>query len=488
MDLKNYPIFNEALYYKDTVSTTNTVTFDVRKFPTVNKNTNKKLNYEEDLYVCTIHRNVFVVYELSEKCCDNCIKFSLLNCSFIIKSNFGHYVFPPAILFTSKKFNLIRSFFEACIENFDLKKEDIINMRRIFEINEFEKLRDQADLITGSLPNLQTGKTGYPRNKIMGFLTHIGIRGTFISKPDAPIGYISINKHIYDLISDRLASDIVIGNRSPSLTDKCIYPFKLSYYESDYDNTIHGNTYIMNGMNLDIDGDELTLYLFLKKSTFMTPNQKAALIELNDFYERRMTLLNDTKYTLCQIHLFYAYKYRYKYDSISEVWRNTEGITFKDKCKNFMRLAGTTHKEECDNLLQILSEDIRNSECHATCEDLLGNTTLLEDIVKSGAKGTLNHIQEYLQLLQTPTDPNIFYEETSTYYNQLVQNSNQMTHAGKKCFESLVGRSNIVLDQCNIYCCDQLLIKDFLDSEISDDFVYNEYAIDYFCKKTKLCE
>lgn len=441
--------------------------------------------YYKTMKMCPIHALN------SQETCSQCVPFENFNQSFIVHievpiiNHEAFYVFPPPCLNISKTFN----YFKSCIVKFqnffgykftDPKDKDLYIQSERSYMRKFL----QDFFMGGTLAVLKSGKRSIMRNSILAGKAY-GLQGT-LSCIDASLmpGQVSVSTCLQ---LPELQLPYGILHRHPSINSNCNYTVQVLRHESTVP-TIRINPYVNVGMNADVDGDILMLWIFPKKSETPTHTQKLALLELNlDSWEhgRRHDMFYKPRYDFAQVQRLAihchdeALKQNY-------VWSQLKG-TPREKSIQFMNLGASIEHNALDDFIGLVASKIMGqSLVTRPLTEYTTRSETLKAIVKSEARGTEAHIERLQsRLAKTPTADEFLNNAVFDSYNKFVKNSTQMSSAGSRQFTLLTAFSSITLHKNVVSLNDQPIIYDF-QSGLTSHIYYNAHAIDYTMNQLKL--
>lgn len=426
--------------------------------------------------ICQIHG----LYTVDGCVC--CVPFEEFIYSFIIHIDLpiidheAFYVFPPPSLNISKTFN----YFKSCITKF----QNFFNLSLPEEKSKYIESEKaymakflQDFFMGGTLATLKSGKRSIMRNNILASKA-FGLQTT-LSCIDSSLmpGEISIASCLF---LPELQLPYGILHRHPSINSNCNYTVRIKTHDSSVP-TIRINPYVNVGMNADVDGDILMLWIFPKVSPIPTYAHKMALLEMNlDSWEhgRRHDMFYKPRYDFAQVQRLAIYQHD---DTLKEnvLWSQLHGNA-RTKSKVMLNLGCSIEHEQLDSFLQLVSKKINESPMLARpLSEYTTRSHTLKAIVDSEARGTEAHIDRLLSRLETtPTADEFLNSAINDSYNKFVKNSTQMSTTGSRQFTLLTAFSSINLHKNVVYLNEKPILEDF-KSGLTSYIYYNQDAVNY---------
>ncbi|KAG8148349.1 uncharacterized LOC118064850 [Chelonus insularis] len=445
------PHFLTIKYKVNSVTTYNTLTIDFSKFIEI-----LEKNKSASFFLCLMcHIKVY-------RSCRYCTPFMQYPRTFILKTSKRFYCMPQPSLFTKKNY----SYFQSIIwfiykvhinelndttvpHNLQYPKRLIYRQAPLFRIPKhiidmehlkyYQFINDKFK--GGSLMQQKSGKLSYMRVRILG-VNALGLRMTLTIDNNLGPNDVSIPRHMFDCLD--LATPYVIINRDPSINDCAIYACELLSYRNLNDNTIHVNPYVLEGLHADQDGDDLNVY-YLKRDkeipSFLMLRATSELLRLSWKYGRRRNVCNQSKYSFGQYHMLLLQLYDNYFQDKSMLWKSLS-FTYQnvsERAKVLMQLGCTIWRDDIDVFINVLQNfGARICLSLTTVNEMINGTGILLDVIKSGAKGSLEHIKMFTNVLQEHTEIG-----KKNYICNLQQSFNNYVNASKSI--SLLGQQLFIL-------------------------------------------
>lgn len=445
------PHFYTIKYKVNAVNTHNTLTISYEKFVEIFQESKNG-----SFYLCII------CYISSTRQCIYCTPFLQYPRTFILETPKRFYCMPQPSLYTKKN----HSYFQSIIwfihkvhnneinniavpHNLQYPQRLIYRQAPIFRIPKhiidmehlkyYQFINDKFK--GGSLMQQKSGKLSYMRTRILG-VNASGIRMTLTIDNSLGPNDVSIPQHMMDSLD--LASPYVIINRDPSINDCAIYSCELLGYENENDNTIHVNPFVLEGLHADQDGDDLNVYYLKRENEVPSLIMLRAITELLQFswkYGRRRNICNRSRYSLGQYHLLLLQVYDKYFQSKSKIWKilSSKYSSTPKKSNVLMQLGCTIWRDEVDEFLEELRIfGIRVRLPLITFKEMINGCGMLMHVIKSGAKGSMDHVKMFTDILQERVEIG-----GSAYVNNLRESFNNYVNASKSI--SLLGQQLFIL-------------------------------------------
>lgn len=415
------------------------------------------LKYNFNFYICT-----FCKLNAEAKCI-KCKIFDKFVEVFITYDSELAYILPQPSIYSKRNFAFFKSFIEK-ISYFKLNQNEIVytgkRKRKNVEKKQYSVFDQKKYYYTtfmvrnfrgGSLAKQTTGKYSHIRGNILGTVVN-GIRATLTVDSSLLPNKVQINRIIYDQLN--LAIPLVIVNRDPSLNSKCIYVCEIEPFDDLNDSTIHLNSFKLNGLHADQDGDDINLY-FIEKDA-----QHPSYLMVCSMYEWyrnswhlgfRHDMMYKCRYSFSQYHRYILYKYNKELNNLSPYWKSLERYG-KNKYSYAMELGCSTHRNECDEFLKILTTYCNQlNDKILTYDELTTGIGSLKQIIDSGSKGSDTHLQVYLKELELP---NIIDEQNNINKTKLnnITNITNIEAATITCKKRKKIMDKYFEDEENIIC------------------------------------
>ena len=451
-----------------------------------------------------------------------CIKCKIFDKSvevFITYDSTLAYILPQPSIYSKRNFAFFKSFIEK-ISYFERNKDKNVYTgkrerknidKKQYSVFEQKKYYYMTFMVRnfrgGSLTKQTTGKYSHIRGNILGTVVN-GIRATLTVNSSLEPHKIQINRIIYDQLN--LAIPLVIVNRDPSINSRCIYVCEVEPFDNLDDSTIHLNSFILNGLHADQDGDDINLYYIEKESENPSYLMISAMYEWyrNSWHIGfRHDMMYKCRYSFSQYHRYILYKYNKELNKISPFWNSLERYR-KRKYAYAMELGCSTHRSECDEFIQTLINfcNILDDKI-LTYDELTTGIGSLKTIIDSGSKGSDIHLQVYLKELLTPqtkqeivlnkkrkknnTDENIlnikkqkivdksFKQQSIDGFNKYINSSKEISTMGQRQFSLLFTFQNISLFQNDIYINENIIFKDVNISSFFSMLLYQPNSVEF---------
>lgn len=440
---------------------------------------------KEDSNMCIIHG----VTEEPEENCELCTTFVKFKYTFIIHTRFAYYTFPPPVLYTKKNLNYFKTFITSAKDNLNITTEKLCVRAKEYEFNHHNAFI-QRDFKGGQLKNQASGKTSFIRNAILGYQTK-GIRATLTIDCSLTPHYITLPQKIYDGLN--LATPLIIINRAPSIKNTCVYVVEACRNEYVDDYTIHINPYMTEGLHADQDGDELTIFYIEYTSEIPSLEMKMAISEMKKLswkYGTRHDISFTPRYQFTQYHKYILHKYNDYFEKNNKLWASLSGTPLEKSFK-IMDIGCSIMYDEMDEFINLLTNFIKTLPLELTpINQIINGTGDVRHVVDSGAKGSNNHITEYLKNLMN-TNPNN-KEALINGFNKSINSSAKMGIEGGRQFSLLYTVNPLSLHRNYVYYNTKVLLDNVKNSTSMASFYYNtcsiEYIINEMCKSISIDE
>lgn len=462
------PTFLNIAYCVQPTTTDNTLTVDILDLnPLINRPDVKKSTITFDFYICLVHG-------LSEERfmdCEYCCQFNKFNYTYILKTKYYYLTFPPPICYTPKVFNFLKPFCETAYKNATSAKSVVKADKELESYSKFISM----DFSDGSLYSLSTGKTSYIRNYVLGFPTS-GIRATLTMDVTLSPQYAILPQWIYDKL--HMACPIAIINRAPSINTTCIYAVELLRNPDPMNFTLVINSYVAERMHADQDGDELTIF-YLKHPGTNEPTHEIAMAitELKKFswkYGMRHDITNKPRYEFTQYLKYILHRYDKYFCKHNKLWASLQGNA-KKKCDTIMHLGSSIAPREVDEFIDLLSNFVKHLDVQLpSITDLLNGTDSVLDVIKSGAKGELLHMETYLQQLFSWNYNRT--EQLKKNFDNYIRSGAEMSTNGAYQFLFLGAINGIYLLHDNLYYNDKVIMRNVSKFTALASIIYNAKA------------
>ncbi|UVX94913.1 LEF-9 [Callinectes sapidus nudivirus] len=455
------PVFPSLAYCLQPVTTENTLTVSVELLH------NMIISHSE-FYMCQTHSLSVVKNEN----CPYCTLFTKFTRTFILKTKYHYFTFPPPIWYSAKVLNFLKTF---CASSYKYTKvKTMYPNEKSKEVISYSMFTNM-DFNEGSLNSLSTGKTSYIRNNILASHT-FGARATLTIDSTLSPQYVVFPQHIFDGLE--LACPLVIINRAPSLKNTCIYAVEVLRSDDPDDYTIRMNSYVTEGLHADQDGDELTIF-YIKHPDKCDPSHETqlAITELKKFSWNggiRHDFAYKPRYEFTQYLKYILYRYDDHFNKNNKLWASISG-SVSEKCIKMMHLGCSIYPKEVDEFIEQVSEFVSKLDIQLSCiGDILNGTGTIEDVVLSGAKGEQLHIKTFLTNLYnlSPDRRKLLIDN----FNNYIESGSKMSINGAYQFLSLESVNPMYLLDGDVFFNSKLLMKNIMAATAFAQYCYNIIA------------
>lgn len=480
------PVFSTKKYTIKPLTTNNILTFHIKEFYNIflKKDANYK-NFYENVFFCIKHRFV-----LKEPQCSLCLPFETFNKTFAFESAIGIHLLPPPLFYSQKNLNYFRTFIQLSDLNYKISQN-----RSLTEHEKNKELVYYNNFIStsfnfGFINKTLSGKLSLFRKKLLGFKCN-GIRMTLTIDCKLKPNQVQIPVNIYKRL--KLATNFVIINRDPSFNSRCIYVCNLETHEDKNDHTIHINPFILDGLHADQDGDELTVFVIKKKENNNSFLLNCALDEIKNLSwteGKRHDVFYKNRYTFSQYYRYLIYKYSELLERHHWLWKDLNYIeSFSEKLNTILDLGCSIYKNDLDTFISLIIELSRKIGPQlVNTNDILNCENSIENIVKSGAKGTVFHIETFKNQLYNTIASSEFYNMTEKNFNKYIHSSTKLSEEGFKLFNLLYSFNSLLYHLGKLYINEKILIANYNKSNITAHTFYNRGATNYWLNKLSLVQ
>jgi len=473
--MESEPLFSSVKYNLDHVTTHNAFSLAFEEF----------LPYlKQQFYLCPNCR-----VTATGQCNEKCTPFLEYEEYFVIYNDLAAFWIPPPKIFAKKNLSYFNSFVEMCDKEYNAYLNGGNGTQKQFDdlkaalVRKYEKFKD-CSFKGGFLQKQTSGKYSYIRTNILGAQVN-GIRGTLTVDPRLSANEIGIPRHLYESL--HLAIPFVILNRDPSINSRSIYVCNVVPYDNDADHTIHLNEFVLIGLNADQDGDDINLYYVELESDDIAYELRESMHEIirrTWKLGHRHDVYGNCRYSFGQYRQLMLHRHNDELCKLSPFWRSLQ--KFPNKPRLAMTLGCYTHRKELDEFLDVLNRFCQSTSAHmATYDELINGNGILFDTVASGAKGSVVHLDAYLDGFHRKSDESIFANSVKNF-NKYVTSNSEMKIAGRQQFSLLHVYQNVFLCNNNIYICDTVLFKNVNHCPIFSHFIFNRSTVEY--NLYSLCE
>lgn len=315
-----------------------------------------------------------------------------------------YIVFEPTLL-REQSMNYLISFLRAIPR----KRQSILDRYKRYESSNFK---------VANIKKYKSGKRSITRREFTGFLTYGSYQTATIScklKKDE----IMIPQKIWKMLDGNYNLSMVTIKRDPGIKSTCTFVCKVIRNPNPNDDVIKINQHIANPMNQDQDGDKnalpgLSLYFENSYDCRESYIFKLALLELSKAQLRDQSLIATPRYSISENNLQLIHKFAADLLLQSEFYQRT-----KDQSPDYWLNAGSGYlREEFLKFNEILNHlNETKNKYLITFDDIVRRTTVLEDIIKSGAKGHMELLDDFTKNL---------FQEANTKKDRLENMVDQM--------------------------------------------------------------
>lgn len=466
------PLVSNLCYTVKHATSKNVITFHCSEFGKMIANYKKK---ELSLfYTCIKHKHNLKPVEN----CNYCVEFLKFPYAFNVVTSFYMFTFPPPCMWAKINENLFCAIIKKSVDNLKLIENRSKKSAKETE-KEYYNYFCQKSLIGGTYKTQISGKNSIIRKKVLSFHAN-GLRLTLTIDSTLGPNYIVLPKSILKDLN--LATMFVIINRAPSINSKCIYVCEILINKDENDNTVHLNSFIVNGLGADQDGDEINVNFFEKDGEIPSFELNSAILELKSMswkYGCRHTSIYEPRYSISQHVKFILYLCDEKLKIQSPLWQTLKG-SISQKCNILMNLGCSILQTEVNDFIEnIVCNLVRiNSVVDVPVNELVQENGILSSVVNSGAKGTNDHITTYLTNLHEE-NVNKFTKKCVDGFNKYIKNSVQMSREGTNQFILLKAMTSIGYYNNTISGADVVLVKNVKNSASFCTILYNHIAFEW---------
>lgn len=435
---------------------------DNKKTPTTT-NTKVYKTPVADFYMCLTHGvNV-------KSMCVNCHRFEQFPYTFGVVGRFDDkYLFLSPRLYIAKNVQYFFSFLS--------KIEAWQSIEQLHQLQNVYKSFKMANFKLGSVSNLMSGKKSFIRTAILGNKVN-GARLTLTVDASLPPNLVAVPRSMYDKMN--LSSNYIILNRDPSINGKCIYVCELCAYDTE-DCSIHINCFILDGLHADQDGDELNLYIIFGNAEVPTFDVSSAILEMKRLSWTngcRHDLLYNPRYSLGQYYAHLVFEYNDWFNRHSPLWASIRAPVH-NKGKVLMALGCSYMRREVDDFLNMMIQFGQKLKPGVVpVNDLITGEGIIKNVVQSGAKGSVVHIQKYVQKLFNQTE--LEEKQLSDGFNHKITSSLNMEKEGRRQFNLLYLLNSMVYFQDSLYINNKKIAENIDHSIPMAGIFYNTTAVNY---------
>lgn len=465
----------------------------------------------QDCKMCLIHGITYNVQEFlpkvdgavgdtveskeSHPCCVESFKYKN---SFGVKVLDKSYIFPMPSVYSSKNFSFFRSIIESSFaiqESYNKEEEvpdkvkvpaNVASSRLLLKtflhkyLKKSHKKFLQNDFMCGNFLILQSGKRSYVRSYLLGH-RHNGARMTMVVDNTLGPNQISIPEKIYFKLP--IATNLVIINRDPSINDTCIYVCEMSTHNTDA--CIHLNSFVLDGLHADQDGDDISINYLKYELTVPRPLMKTSITELRQLswnHGYRHNIFYKPRYYMGQQfrHLLYAKDAWFQeHSAFYKCLSNVYGKHTVRKIDAIMDLGSSImHSEVNDFIELILAFNEKYVDNLLRLEDYVKCNDEMKEVVNSKSKGSDRH----LELYRTNMSKSIECKDLKIAFDDKIDSCKVLEREGQTQFSLLHALSPAAIMMGALYMGERIVIEKYTDADLMDTNKYNTEAVYYISK------
>jgi hypothetical protein len=466
-----------------------------------NESFNKKIDYDKNT-ISIGQDEIALLYKNGiNKCtlCDNhgcmledfgtkdklnlcCVKFQDYSRPIILTSDNDQYAMQPPSTWSVQNLKNFKQVLSTIMSSYN----EIILYKNFIQ-HEFK---------FGTIGVMKSGKYSVVRNHSLACRSPYSLRLTLTINSHIGPDEILVPSHIY---RNDLYTNLVIINRAPSISINCMKILRMSPHYNEGDYTVHVNAFIIDGLHADQDGDTLTIFFF-PKNVFNEYTYRKIYNELVSQtweYGNRLDLLGHSRYGWSLHHKFVMFLNDEILKKKSAIWAGlsrkhpltNEVLSFKERARMAMTIASspTTNRKLSDELIAAVCCIVKDHGTQQpTWKDLLFGSGILESVVKSGAKGTPDHLEMYRTGIENVDniDYSDFKSKTIDNYNKYINAKKNIQSIGTGSFITLTTMSSVEMIDNKIKQNDTLLMSDVGSDGLFVSMSYEHDVIKYGIKKT----
>jgi hypothetical protein len=311
------------------------------------------------------------------------------------------------------------------------------------------------------------GSSSYIRTGVGGRKVYNNIRGCITLNTRLLPDQIEIPVCAYESIHLTPTTPIIL-NRDPSISGTCIF---LVYATPCDGSTIRINTLVLDGLHADVDGDTVNMYVILDECVH--DEMKAAI-----GYPRAgiVDVFGNLRYKFTQHHALYMYtRYHNRYPGgdplVARVWNGLKS-SFDTSENRDMTTLELLNKTAVALYLyygpQIYDRFVRDIiEWTSTTTNTIiagASPDVLIQIVRSGAKGSLEHLVE-MERLKECDDLDDYISRSYTYLANFIHSSQELPQQGHLFYRYNAILNGLYCDEHGNLCMDgKVMIRKFCDN------------------------
>lgn len=344
-------------------------------------------------YFCRVHKHVHVHQPDAEcciqmfQCCERAVNVVDLDQSFIIVTGKKEYiVYDPSLWREQSK-----NHFQSLVRAFVNCQKAIVRRYDQFQKSNFK---------VPSIKEYKSGKSSIVRTAITGFSTR-GIYQTTTISCDLPQNEILLPQRIWNLMHEEYDLSLVCLKRDPCIKSTCMFVCKaVKNPDPDIDVVIINDS-IARPMNQDQDGDKNAVYALPRYvnrhyDRFESFLHKLSKYEMTRAYGEHQTLIGLPRYSFSENARLLIYRNSDWLLKHSEFYRRTHrhGLEYMIEAG-----CGYLRNEYTEFCQQVRHLNANNNTYCLTVRDLMRETSLIMDVVKSEAKGYAETLGQFFDKL-----------------------------------------------------------------------------------------
>lgn len=409
----------------------------------------------------------------------NCqvIPFKKFNRAFFVSTPLNaNLLYPPPVVYRDKSLQFFISSLVQFRKHATLQNSTAIRMNRLFAHDSYQQFF--KDYFTGgTMKEMTSGKESEIRNKVLAIMIN-GFRLTVTINHGLPANLISVNRRVFEMMNSH--TGMVIINRPPSINSLSISIQQVAVHADDTDETVHVNIFAIRGMHADQDGDEVTMTWIGDIPPLAEPGMelKRATCEMQRVSHHKnptQTTTQQSRYQLASLLFFYAHLYDEELTAASSLWRALVGNNPYEKMQHLSRISGSCLlRNECNDLFDMLMKINNVQKSGLTTRELGSDGRHLRQIVESGAKGSLLHLQKLSEKMFAGGSA---IDDGVKHFNGFVNASTQMSTQGTHCFHCLYAFHSVHQRNGDIICNGRILVKNVHLCDIGASMLCNVHAV-----------
>jgi hypothetical protein len=284
------------------------------------------------------------------------------------------------------------------------------------------------------------------------------------------------------IVQEEYDTDLVCVKRDPAFHQLCMFVCKGVRMEDPSISTLVISDWLSKSLNQDQDGDKNGIYMLPKKKGrdwdySQTHEFQVAKIELQKAMQSKMTLLASARCKMSEHCTLMSYRNRIRYAEADEFFRRTGHRGGK-----FMMDAGSSYMaSEFKQFQKLIIADSAKKEYFAvTVDDVLLRTDVLESVVRSGAKGTMDSLAKLKKNLTTEEDPSVREEASLVQMQRYVHSARNLSQKGRRQFVSLYAANDLMVLLGNVSINKKFIANFRTFASAMETFAFNEASLTLF--------